>query len=75
MSLDENSDKATPEAPAKPAPTPMTFVIHSTERYDNDILVFSALEELSYRYVIARIVALGGPLSHIWRDIGAHGTR
>ena len=66
--MSDGSDKATGEAPARPAPTPMTFVLHSTERYDNDILVFAALDELSYRYVIARIVALeGSSAAHLAR--------
>ena len=62
------ANEAMPRDPARPAPTPLTFVLHSTERYDNDILVFNALDELSYRYVIARIVALdGSSVSHIAR--------
>ena len=68
MSLDENSDKAIGEAPARPQATAVTLLVVSTPRYPNDILFFSAMDELLSRYHVARVVAEeGSSVAHLAR--------
>ena len=60
--------EATPKVPARPKPTPMTFVVHSTPRYGNDILFFHTMDELAVRYYVARVVAEdGSSVAHLAR--------
>ena len=62
------SDKATPAAPARPQATAVTLLVVSTPRYPNDILFFSAMDELLSRFNVARVVAEeGSSVSHLAR--------
>ena len=62
------SDKATPAAPAKPQATAVTLLVVSTPRYPNDILFFSAMDELLSRYHVARVIAEeGSSVAHLAR--------
>ena len=66
--MSNDSEKAMPEAPARPQATAVTLLVVSTPRYPNDILFFSAMDELLSRYHVARVVAEeGSSVSHLAR--------